>query len=246
MAKLLLAFILSFNLYALDTIIISDLDDTIKRTNAGSTIPAGINALFTRKVFPGIPELFKTLESEVNGLYVLSNSPHIFRLNICRLMKKYNLNPDHVQTRSLIKNKDKFKYKYDYIVKKIISTNSKAILMGDDVGEDPEVYAKVLKNYPEHVAGIYIHVIKNREVPSVVTKIHSFLDIALSEYKSERLNFSQLSVMVNRFNSIKKFKKLFPKFKHCPRSSWRSETAGEIVDIVNNMTNTVIKFCKNR
>jgi hypothetical protein len=230
----------------MDTIIISDLDDTVKRTNVSSTVIAGINALFTRKVFPGMPALFKTMETETVGLYVLSNSINLFRPNIKRLIRKHNLSPLDVSTRSLFKDKDKFKYKYNYIVKKINDLNVKVILMGDDVGEDPEVYEKVLEDYPANVAGIYIHRINKREIPAVVTPYHSFLDIALNEYEAGRLNYSQLSVLSERFMDIRKMKHLFPKFKHCPTNFWRNIGEGEIAGIVENMTNKVIKFCKNR
>jgi hypothetical protein len=241
-----LLMILSFQSFGMDTIIISDLDDTIKRTNVSSTVRAGVNALWTRKVFSGMTDLFRTMEPETSGLYVLSNSINLFRHNIRGLINKHNINALDVSTRSLFKDKDKFKYKYEYIVNKITSLNVKVILMGDDVGEDPEVYAKVLADYPNNVAGIYIHRSNKRDIPEVATAYHSFLDIALYEYEAGRLNLSQVSALSEKFMSIEKMKNLFPKFKHCPTNFWRNIGEGEIATIVENMTNKVIKFCKNR
>lgn len=237
---------LSFQAFGMDTIIISDLDDTVKNTNVSSTVRAGINALFTRKVFPGMTNLFETMEPDTSGLYILSNSINLFRFNIKRLVKKHHLSPLDISTRSLLKDRDKFAYKYNYIVKKINDLNVKVILMGDDIGEDPEVYAQVLEDYPTRVLGIYIHRINNREIPAVATPYHSFLDIGLIEYEAGRLNFSQLSNLSDKFTAIAKMKKLFPKFKYCPTNFWRNLGSSEIAPIVENMVNTVIKFCKNR
>lgn len=248
MEKLLvkLFILLSFSAFSMDTIIISDLDDTIKRTNVRRTLSAGVNALFTRKVFTGMPSLLEELETQTSGLYILSNSVNLFRPNIYRLMRKFDLNPLDISTRSLFRDRNKFKYKYDYIVEKITSLNAKVILVGDDIGEDPEVYAKVLAEYPDQVVAIYIHRINKREIPSIVTPYHSFLDIALYEYEAGRFNLSQVEAMAKKFMSIKKMKRVFPRFKYCPTNYWRNLGENEISPIIENMTNKVIKFCKRR
>lgn len=247
MGRLLLAslLVLSFKSFSADHIIISDLDDTIKVTNVSDTAQAAYNAAFTRKVFGGVPELVQTLEKESEGFYVLTNSPNIFRDNIEKLLEKFDIVPVDLSTRSLTDDSDKFKYKYNYIAKKIEETGKSVILFGDDVGEDPEVYVKIKKDFPGKVKAIYIHVIEDRKLPEGVQKYHTFLDIALFEYESGRLNLSQVTEMDELFNSVK-MKKVFPKFKHCPENWWRVVGEGEISSLVENMTEKVIKFCKNR
>ena len=231
-----------------DVIIISDMDDTIKQTNVDSTIRGGINAFFTRKVFPGMPTLLRDLESETQGLYILSNSPVIFRPNMKALLRKFGIEAVELSTRRLRGDSDKFKYKYNFIKKKLQETAARLILIGDDVGEDPEVYEQVSKDFPGRVLSIYVHNVNNRDIPTGQRRYISFLDIAIMEYEQNRLNLSQLLKLENKFTSLERFNSLFPKFKHCPTSAWRgfNPESSEVKDIVENMINRVIKFCKNR
>lgn len=248
MAKRLLIFIsliISFSAFPYDTIVISDLDDTIKRTNVDSSGRPIYNALFTQKVFAGMKDLFDTMDTYTLGLYVLSNSPNAFRFNIFKLLDKYSINADEISTRRLLSDLDGFKYKYDYIVGKITASDTKVVLIGDDVGKDPEVFERVKDNYPGKVAAIYIHKVKNRKIPAVATPYISVFDIAVKEYQAERMNLNQAMILGYAVLTDYKMKKILPAYAYCPEKDtfWQRYNVSELNDLIQDIANKMIRFC---
>lgn len=248
MAKRLLVLVsllLSFSVFSYDTIVISDLDDTIKRTNVDSSGRAIYNAVFTQKVFPGMNDLFDTMDTYTSGLYVLSNSPNMFRFNIFKLLNKHSINAVEVSTRRLVRDRDGFHYKYNFVVSKIKELDTKVVLLGDDVGEDPEVYEKVMADYPDKVAAIYIHKVNNREIPSGVTPYISVFDIAVKEYQAQRMNLNQAMALGQSVFSDYEIKKILPKYTHCPKKDtfWQSYDVTELNDLIDDIAKKITTFC---
>jgi phosphatidate phosphatase APP1 len=243
-----LVLLLSLALHASDLIVISDFDDTIKRTNVDSSGRALYHSIFTQRMFPGMNDLFHTMETYTGGLYILSNSPNALRFNILKLIEKHNLNPLEVKTRKLPKDRDGFKYKYDYVVGKIKNLNTKVILVGDDVGEDPEVYAKVKENYPANVAAVYIHIVKKREIPSSVTPYLTIMDIAIAEYQANRMNFNQAYLLAQNIVDKYSMAELFPKFVFCPKddSFWSTNRPQEFGEVMTETIDNITLFCKGK
>jgi len=245
---LILSFIFSLNLFASDLIVISDLDDTIKQTNVDNVPTAVYNALFTQKVFKAMPEVFQTMETYTNGLYVLSNSFNLLRFNIFKLLRKSDINPLEVSTRNMLRDKDGFKYKYEFITGKMDELNSNAILIGDDHGKDPQVYDKVIKTHGEKVKAAYIHLIMNREVPSTVTPYITSFDIALNEYKEQRMNLSQVENLGLEILEAEDFEKVIPKYAYCPTDNkyWSKFKFSELKNMIDSISAKIISFCQNR
>ncbi len=247
--KLIVAVLLliSFQSFASDTILISDFDDTIKQTNVGSTAGSVVNGVFSTKAFAGMNDLFASMDSYTNGLYILSNSPNILRYKIFKLLNKHNLSPLEVSTRNLIRNRDGFKYKYSYVVSKIKNLNTKVILFGDDVGEDPEVYAKVKKNFPNKVSEIYIHVVKDRKLPSGVVDYITAFDIATNEYKNDRMNLNQALILGTQLLYDYNMANVLPKFAHCPTSKdrWENNSPIALMPLVLATSHKIVKYCQS-
>jgi phosphatidate phosphatase APP1 len=241
-------FLLSFNIFASDLIVISDFDDTIKQTNVQSTTGAILNGVFSTKAFAGMNSLFNSMDSYTNGLYVLSNSPNLLRFKIFKLIDRHHLSPLEVSTRNIIKDRNGFKYKYDYVVSKIRKLNSKVVLIGDDVGEDPEVYLKVKKDFPSLVAEIYIHVVKNRKIPAGVTDYITSFDIAINEYKKERMNLNQVMLLGNELALDYSMKNVIPKFSFCPKdnSRWENTNISELASLVEETTKRIVNHCQGK
>jgi phosphatidate phosphatase APP1 len=241
-------FLISFNIYSSDLVVISDFDDTIKQTNVQSTTGAIFNGVFTKKAFAGMNSLFDSMDSYTSGLYILSNSPNLLRFKIFKLIVKHGLNPIEVSTRNIIKDRDGFKYKYDYVVSKIKELNSKVVLIGDDVGEDPEVYAKVKEDYPGLVDEIYIHVVKHREIPSGITDYITSFDIAINEYKKERMNLNQVMMLGNELAVDYSMKNVIPKFSFCPKDSsrWDSINISELANLIQETTRRIVNHCQGK
>jgi len=245
MKKLVLILLLSTNVYASNITIVSDMDETIKRTHVSNLFAAGINALFTQKVWAGVPELLENMQSYTNDLFVLSNSPNIFRCNIKILLKKHDMDYRGLYTRHLKNDKDKFHYKYSHVVEHFDNDDTKLILMGDDHGEDPEIYAKVQSDFPGRVLAIYIRKNKNREIPAGSVPFVTVFDVAVNEYKSGRMDFISAVEHGVRLLDLNKFKKALPKWTFCPKTTdfWANVDAGELKPLFDRVNKRIVQHC---
>lgn len=194
--------------------ILSDLDDTIKITQSSGKVT---DYLYS-DVFTGMPEFFKASQGHTNELHILSASPTLLREKI-----KHGLKKHHIDFHSLVLRKniaeEKFIYKVREIKKIMESSSDDFILIGDDYGQDPEVYAEIKKQYPERIKDAYIHVIKGRVLPQSVTAYWTSFDLFLREYVKKRINPGWIDQAAQILLSEKNFRKIIPKKAQCPTES---------------------------
>jgi len=204
--------------------IISDLDDTYKITNSAHFIPALFNIAFTKKSFVGNAELYKKISNDGKNLIILSKTPDIFRKRVIKLMEKDSIFPSEIILKKLKNNKDTYKVE---AIKQILSQNPDylLILIGDDVSHDHEVYAQILKDYPDKVLDIYIRQVIGRNLPSNEKLFSTSFDLAVYEYQADRLEIEDVEeiadcLLSNYENKLLKphFVKsmIYPEFKNLP------------------------------
>lgn len=209
-----LALLLSFNSYAY--LVISDVDDTIKITNSGNLWQAAWRGAFTKDVFPGMIDVYKSWGSDDAKIYFVTASPSILRSKINELLHTYEV--PHVK---LITRRNVLESKLAYKVreyKKILEAHPEedAVLVGDDVGQDPEVFAEITRLYPSRVLVSYIRPVKNRAaLPEQIPYITSF-DIATSERSSGRMGFEIIAKAAVATLTGEE-EKLLPQFAWCPK-----------------------------
>jgi phosphatidate phosphatase APP1 len=218
--NLMVSFIaLFFTLQTQAYSIISDLDDTLKITNAGNLVPASYNGVFTKKMFSGTRSFLLGTELSRDQFFVLSASPHILYKKVEGLLRDNNLKVDQIFLRKNIKE-EKFKYKVRTI-KGILETHpdDDFVLIGDDVDKDPEVYQEILKLYPSRIKAIYIRVIKNR--PFLGQSFHLTAELAHHEFWAGRLDLVSVFHVLQDHQEDSIFK-ILPKFAYCPKDfNWR-------------------------
>lgn len=195
--------------------LISDLDDTLKRTNVASPSRAIYNALFTQNVFSGMDELFKTMGPYAD-LHILSASPNIVRFNIKKLLRKHDLSPLHIFTRGP-EDTDKFKFKYDAVKSVMGQAYEQVILMGDDVELDPEIYARYKADFPDKVLAVYIHKVTGADLPEGVTPYYTSYGLALREVAAGRMSVAEAWSVGEDFLT-EDLSEAFPSFVVCPKT----------------------------
>lgn len=241
--KIIFLLIFSFSALAVNYTVVSDLDDTIKITNSSGGAGAVYNALFTYKTFSGTEELFQQF-SHYSDIHILTASPKLLRKNVLTLLNRIFLDYKTVTMRSLRKNKDVFKYKYDYLIKKITNNPKiKLILLGDNSGEDHLVYTKVKQLYPDNVEAIYIRKVKNLKLPKEVTPFISTAEVAANEHLMGRVTESELSSVVREVLSGK-FRRVVPRFAFCPKSNWVNDVAQK--KMLQEVINLIVSKCNLR
>lgn len=241
-----LGLLLSFSTAA-SISIVSDLDDTIKITNSGEEIDGAINAVFTTNVFTGMPEFLNAARDYSSELHVLSASPLLLRPNITGLLSKKRIAFKSLILKNALMGESKFDYKVRELKKIFEKSSDDFILLGDDVGQDPEAYGHIQKLYPNRVLAIYIHVIKNRSTPAGEKYWTSF-DLFLKEFVAGRMNPGWVEKSIELLLQERSFSMIIPAFAHCPKSKtafdWHLSTmfAQDAVPL----TNKLLSSCQAR
>ena len=200
------------------TTILSDMDDTYKITNTKNPAQAFYNGLFTLRSFSGMSKLYNLMhEDPSKDFFILSNSPNLLNKKIKKLLLVSGAPKATIYTRSLRKDKDKFKYKYNHIVEVLKGTTDNLILVGDDSGEDHEIYAKIMTDFPGRISAAYIRPVRSRKLDSRITKYHTSFDIAYNEVKAKRMDkVDALELADTLLSDDVKPSSFYPSFLPCP------------------------------
>lgn len=253
MKFLLLASILFSNIaFAANISIISDFDDTIKRSNIPDMGERTVgNSILWEKAYGGMPELFRELDLETNGLYILSASPLIVKPLIYKLLDHYDFQYKKVFTRNFFATEDKEEYKKDRIYKVIKESGDKVILFGDDVEVDHDIYAEIAANKPESVEQIYIHTVANdKKMSAGVFKYFTAFEVAVNEYQNNRLNLNQVELVADSIlnTSLGKMYRVIPHYAYCPKdqSDFSHTTPPELITLKEKVEEKIISYCSER
>lgn len=233
--------VLSFNTLA-QVSIISDLDDTIKITEAGGNA----TDIIGDDVYTGMPEFLELAKSYSPTLYILSASPSFMESKIRSTLRLHEIAYKRLILRSNI-FEDKFSYKVKEIKRIMDASRDDFILIGDDFGMDPEVYAEIERLYPARVLGIYIHKVKGRDFKDGVTYYTSF-DLFLREFESGRMEAASVEKGINALNREKNMEMIFPRKAFCPTAAtiWEWQTRTIFMKDARKLIRKFTSFCKAR
>lgn len=200
------------------TLIVSDVDDTIKMTDVlGSKKTIVFNGLFREKAFAGMSELYNQMvKNEDTSIYYVSGSPKIIRFRVSDFLEENNF--PHEQNLILKDSIEADTYIYKTTeIKKLIQEQKpdRVILIGDDTEYDPQVYAHIQEEYPELVAGVYIRAVTNRE--GVETRFFSPVEIAGLEHLNGRLDLKALQPVARGFIRQTNGSGIALKNRYCPK-----------------------------
>jgi phosphatidate phosphatase APP1 len=244
MKNVLLIFSLIFALSSQAAItIVSDLDDTIKITEA-----RGVPTDFLRgMVYTGMPEFFQSAKTYADSLYIISAGPTILAHRVKDTLKKKGIVFNRLILRSNL-TEDKFTYKVREIKRLMDSSSDDFLFFGDDLGKDPEVYAEMKRLYPSRVLGIYIHVVKGRPFTNEAVSYWTSLDLFLREFEASRMNANAVELILTKFLKVKDFEFIFPKKAQCPKEAtvWEWQTRTIFMQEATELMNRFVRFCQVR
>ena len=208
-------FVLSIN-SAFSVSIITDLDDTLKITNVANKPEAVWNALFNKKAFWGMPQLMQWLQPV--ELYIVSASPKLLNQRIEKFLDHNQLQVRQVYTRELSEMGEKEQYKLASIRNILRQSDESFILIGDNVQIDERVYQRIKKEFPTRILAIYTHRI-NADIAIEEIAFSSAFDIAVQEYKQQRLSWFEIMEIAKSFLLSADLATTFPRFKFCPQEN---------------------------
>ena len=250
--------LISFNLASARTIVISDIDDTIKMTGVlNNKISVGFYGVFGKRAFAGMSELYNEFHAKGLGIHYVSGSPQMID---CRIEDFLNERDFPQGDQRFLKDKissDTYKFKMESIRNVIEKENpTSVILIGDDTEHDPDIYHDISKEYPEKISAIYIRAVRNAELPKnpLIKNFFSSVEIAANEIIRGELDYTGLDNVTHGFVKQTKDSGIQLEDFYCPKSgrdeinhlmlhSKLSDTA--IVKLLLRAQNKIMKACKN-
>ncbi len=239
--------------------ILSDLDDTIKTYKSknlkdqinealiGTTINAGFNNLLLGLVKNSIDT---QIEECSNDLFtILSGAPFFLKKSVEHLLYEHDFPSADIILRSSVE--DLYEYKIKHVQNVSTTLNLPMVLVGDDLGKDPEVYQAFQSSSPKSVLAIYIHNVDNREVlPGQISYITSF-EIAIREYWAGRLTKDE-AVNVGLSVLLAKDDEIIPPYGYCPttfkllKNSFPLTTSIKINSLSKQIKTRIVFLCNKR
>ena len=151
--------------------IISDIDDTILQTNVQNKLKMFLTTILsnahTRLPFEGVASFYQALQkgvmgNENNPIFYVSSSPY----NLYKFLTKFlelqeiPLGPIFLKdlgSHTPFTSSDHKTHKLKHI-KNVLNTypHLQFVLVGDNSEQDPEIYAQIVKEYPDRIRTIYI------------------------------------------------------------------------------------------
>jgi phosphatidate phosphatase APP1 len=140
--------------------VISDIDDTIVWSNVTNKLKMVLNVALsnarTRKPFKGVAAFYRALHAGVNPLFYVSKSPWNLYEPLVEYLEVQGLPLGPLMLRDFGLRREK-QHK-EKAIGDILATYPKLkfILIGDSGEQDPEIYADMVRRYPQRIRAIYI------------------------------------------------------------------------------------------
>lgn len=162
------------------TLIISDLDDTIKYTHVASAKKL-FHGVANDQAFFGMPELvmgLKRAKGDDTKLFVVSGSPKAIKGIIENMLRSNGIEADDV----VIAGKTAAKPQaLEAVMKAHAKPGDDVILLGDSVESDSKFYLDLKKKFPNTKTRIYIHRVSTQALPRGIREFATPIEVAHAE-----------------------------------------------------------------
>jgi phosphatidate phosphatase APP1 len=145
--------------------LISDIDDTILETGVQRLRQMLTQTLtgsaLTRTPFPGAAALYRDLAAGVNPVFYVSSSPWNLHTFLVAFLQHRDFPLGPVLLRDLLGTSTGREPKHVRI-REILDLHPtlRFVLVGDSGEEDPQVYADIVREYPERILAVYIREVR--------------------------------------------------------------------------------------
>ena len=151
--------------------LISDIDDTVVSSNVTRKLRMILTAAFsnarTRKPFKGVAAFYRALHAGVNPVFYVSKSPWNLFAPIVEYLAVQGLPEGPVILRDFGFRTSK-NHK-SAAIERILSTYPalKFVLSGDSGEQDPEIYAGIVRRFPDRIRAIYIRSVNTKRISEI-------------------------------------------------------------------------------
>jgi hypothetical protein len=190
--------------FAQNTLLVSDVDDTVRVMDSGNLQSTISNSLDTKHAFAGMATIYAAIRSQQNKVGFVTGGFSFLKEIYQKFLDRNLFDFDYLVTRRnpLMKVE---KYKFKAINKLVEKAQPQALIMiGDNASHDPEVYAAIHEKYANLPAQTYIHqVYANDEGAPLMEGQVGFLtagDLAVRLYNAGEIHESVVEIVLTQLN----------------------------------------------
>lgn len=232
------------------SLIISDVDDTVKLSNVPNTGDSVLR-VFGEEVFPGMKTLYSVMAWERDSLVFLSGGPTFLEHHVREVLDENGFSGYQLLLRDIFVSGGAWSHKTARL--RELSAASPArpfILIGDDGEKDPEIFSAFSAAQPGKVHAIYIHRVRGRKISAGEIGYHTAFEIALSEVKAGRMTTVE-AAEVGRTVLSADPELVFPEFAECPSEiiypmSPEIRRSVVLLDLIANNRSRWASYCAER
>ena len=244
----LIVLLLSINTAFAGIIVVTDLDETIKMYGSSKTWSKVKKALYSNKVYRGMPLLLQTLDRTTDRQYVLTGSPSIIRRSMWRLLNYHKIPVDGLISNRWAPIRKTYPYKYRKLTGLFnYFKDDQFILIGDNTGGDSRAYKEMAEKYPGRVLAIYIHSADIKEPIEGVTNFYSAYEVAYQEYQAGRMSYADVEQIYINIFEAGKLNELFAIGGDCPTDKnlfSHMDDAG-LIHLTRLMSDKIVEYCSS-
>jgi hypothetical protein len=226
--------------------VVSDIDDTTKITDVGSSVAAAWNTFFSTRAFTGMTELYSTLAIERGYSFdYLTAAPRFLSYRVHQFLDDNRFPPGEVHLRSGSGGIREYKVRE---LKKIFLNHpdDQFILVGDDTQHDFEAYDDLYRAFPDRILAIYIRQITNRPLPPSAYPFLSAFEIARTEYLMGRLQVAEIAPAAIAIISDPRDRRIVPRFAYCPPKKFFLFSDPKVDKWNETISDRIQAICKTR
>jgi phosphatidate phosphatase APP1 len=151
--------------------LISDIDDTVVTSNVTRKtkliLTVALTNARTRKPFKGVAAFYRALHAGANPLFYVSKSPWNLYAPIVEYLAVQGLPEGPVMLRDFGLFSDK-NHKTKAIEDILLTYPAlKFVLSGDSGEQDPEIYADIVRRFPDRIRAIYIRSVNKKRISEI-------------------------------------------------------------------------------
>jgi phosphatidate phosphatase APP1 len=146
--------------------VVSDIDDTVVHSHVTNKLrmllTVALSNARTRKPFQGVAAFYRALHAGVNPLFYVSKSPWNLYVPLVEYLEVQGLpeGPLFLRNLGLRMPRDHKRTAISALLEAYPALPF--VLIGDSGGDDPEVYADIVRRYPKRIRVIYIRSVSRR------------------------------------------------------------------------------------
>ncbi len=228
--------------------VVSDIDDTAKIANVGSTWPSVANAFFSSRSFAGMPELYQSMARVRHYEFeYLSAAPEVLTPQVHRFLETNAYPPGSITLKSNFSFNANHSYKVGAL-KRILDSHPEDsfILVGDDTQSDVEAYDELYRFAPHRILAIYIRKVVNQRLPPAIFPFLTAFEIARTEYLMGRMSIEEVEPVAMAVLGEPRENFVFPRFAYCPIRNPLSLNEEQIEQWNREIEERTETICKRR